>query len=165
MSKYTSLIKILDRIRMEGVAAGFTSYGSDENNLDWENQARSRAYVHLFIKVKFGLLSFPDRERCITDGTQDGGIDGYFIDQDSRVIFLLQSKSRASEKNFESKQITLDEIAAMDISRIASGETSDERGIEYNGKIKGLSGILYSDASFQGLIYLRFPQRGTSASN
>jgi len=138
MSKYTALIKILDQIRTEGVAAGFSGYSSDPDNPDWANQARSRAYVHLFLKVKFGLLDFRERERYVTDGKQDGGIDGYFIDDESKTITFLQSKFRMTEKNFESKQITLEEIASMDIGRITSGETSDEDGLDYNGKIKAL---------------------------
>lgn len=138
MSKYNALVSILDRIRKEGMAAGFTSYGPANSTPESESQARGRAYIHLFIKVKFGILSFSEREKFITDGTQDGGIDGYFVDADSRTIFLLQSKFRATEKNFEGKKITLDEIAAMDTGRIVSGETHDERGVEYNGKIRGL---------------------------
>jgi hypothetical protein len=138
MTKYAALSKILDQIRTEGVAAGFLSYGSKSDDPDWINQARAKAYIHLFIKVRFGLLDFREREKYITDGTQDGGIDGYFVDEDSRTVIFLQSKFRATEKNFQSKQITLDEVASMDIARITSGETSDEKGIDYNGKIKGL---------------------------
>jgi hypothetical protein len=138
MSKYATLSKILDQIRTEGVAAGFPSYGSDPDNPEWTNQARSRAYIHLFLKVRFGVLDFREREVYVTDGTQDGGVDGYFIDRDSRTIIFLQSKFRTTEKNFRSKQITLDEIASMDIGRMTAGESSDEKGNEYNGKIKGL---------------------------
>lgn len=138
MSKYGALIKILDRIRSEGVTAGFPSYGAEAKDTDWTNQTRSRAYIHLYLKVKFGLLNFKERETHVTDGTHDGGIDGYFIDRESKSIYFLQSKFRATEKNFESKQITLDEVAAMDIARITNGEEHSESGLPYNGKIKGL---------------------------
>jgi hypothetical protein len=134
MSKYAALTRILDQIRIEGVTAGYTSYGSDPENSEWTNQARSKAYIHLFLKVSFGILDFPERESFITDGSQDGGIDGYFVDRESRTIFFFQSKFRATEQNFQNKQITLDEIASMDITRITSGETNDEKGKEYNGK-------------------------------
>lgn len=138
MSKYMALSKILDQIRAEGVLAGFTSYASDPNNDEWINQARSKAYIHLFLKVRFGLLDFRERENYITDGTYDGGIDGYFVDRDSHEILFFQSKFRTTERNFENKQITLNEIASMDIGRITSGEHEDECGHSYNGKIKGL---------------------------
>jgi hypothetical protein len=128
----------LDQIRSEGVAAGFTSYRSDRENPERANQARSKAYIHLFLKVTFGLLDFRERETFITDGTNDGGIDGYFVDRETRVIFFFQSKFRTTEHNFQNKQITLDEIASMDIARITSGEDESETGNEYNGKIKGL---------------------------
>lgn len=138
MAKYETLVKILDQIRAEGASAGYTSYAPTTDDTEAVNQARSKAYVHLFHKVKFGLLSFSDREKFITDGPQDGGVDGYFIDEDSKVITFLQSKFRTTEKNFESKQITLDEIASMDIARITSGYETNEDGVEYSGKIKGL---------------------------
>ena len=138
MSKYDSLLRILDQIRKEGVAAGFSAYGSDNDDLDWLNQTRSKAYVHLFLKVKFGMLAFSERENYVTDGTQDGGVDGYFIDPDSKTVIFLQSKFRTTERNFESKQITLNEVASMDIGRITSGEDTDEKGIRYNGKIMRL---------------------------
>jgi len=102
------------------------------------NTSRSRAYIHLFLKVKFGILDPNEREKYVTDGTQDGGIDGYFFDRDGKKAYFLQSKFRATETNFESKKISIDEIAMMDIGRITSGEDQDERGVEYNGKIKGL---------------------------
>jgi hypothetical protein len=136
--KYDTLLKILDQIRAEGAASGFSSYEPSSIDLDLINQARSRAYIHLFIKVKFGVLNFRERETYITDGAQDGGIDGYFIDRESKTVFFLQSKFRTTERNFETKRVTLDEIASMDIARISSGHESDEAGIEYNGKIKGL---------------------------
>jgi hypothetical protein len=138
MSKYDSLLRILDQIRKEGVAAGFSAYGSDNDDPDWLNQTRSKAYVHLFLKVNFGMLAFSERENYVTDGTQDGGVDGYFIDPDSKTVIFLQSKFRTTERNFESKQITLNEVASMDIGRITSGEDTDEKGIRYNGKIMRL---------------------------
>ncbi|WP_454651346.1 AIPR family protein [Bradyrhizobium liaoningense] len=138
MSKYTALLKILDQIRIEGIASGYASYRATTSEVDALNHARSKAYIHLFLKVSFGILDFRERENFITDGSQDGGIDGYYIDRDTRTIFFFQAKFRTTEENFRSKQITLNEIGSMDISRIASGEIADERGNEYNGKIKGL---------------------------
>ncbi len=54
------------------------------------------------------------------------------------MIYLIQSKFRITEKNFEQKEIELDEILVMDIDRILGGEEFDEAGNPYNGKIKQL---------------------------
>jgi hypothetical protein len=138
MSKYDILLKILDQIRAEGIAAGFKSYNASAEDIEWLNQTRSKAYIHLYLKVKFGLLSFAKRETCVTDGTNDGGIDGYFIDEETKSITFLQSKFRTTKKNFETKKITIDEMASMDFARITAGYEQSESGLEYNGKIKGL---------------------------
>ncbi len=138
MSKYEILLNILDHIREEGNKAGYVSYFPDAPSIDDLNQARARAYVHLFLKVSFGLLDFIEREKQITDGSDDGGIDGYFIDTDKKLIYFLQSKFRTTEANFENKRISLEEIGAMDIGRVTSGETSDDSGRPYNGKVQGL---------------------------
>jgi len=86
----------------------------------------------------FGLTDFTERERTITDGAQDAGIDGYYIDTDSKTIHIVQAKFRTTRANFESKEITLEELLAMDVTRVLEGESLDESGIEYNGKIKQL---------------------------
>ncbi len=78
------------------------------------------------------------RERTITDGSYDGGIDGYYIDTETKTIHLLQSKFRTSQENFENKPIALEELLAMDINRILEGEKTDENENPYNGKIQQL---------------------------
>ncbi|WP_223827520.1 AIPR family protein [Hymenobacter armeniacus] len=114
----------------------FKKYHPPVEDTEKVNQARARAFIHLYLKVSFGLLDFIERENYLTDDTFDGGIDGYYIDADSKTIYLIQSKFRTSESNFNSKEIELMEILAMDISRILDGENQDEKGNEYNGKIK-----------------------------
>ena len=94
--------------------------------------------MHLYLKVMFGLMEFAERESLITDGSNDGGIDGYYIDQESRRIYLIQSKFRNTEQNFESKEIEVGEILVMDIRRITGGKTENSNGEAYNGKIQGL---------------------------
>ena len=139
MSKYDMLIRILDRIREEAfdtrVSARYNPPDSDHEKI---NQARSRAFIHLYLKVSFGITTFLERERFITDGPYDGGIDAYYIDAHNRDIYLLQSKFRTTAINFESKRLNLDELLVMDITRITSGEIYDEHGNSYNGKIVGL---------------------------
>lgn len=124
MTKYEILLRVLDHIREEGNKTGYTKYFPNPPSNDEINQARSRAYIHLFLKVSFGILDFVEREKYITDGTADGGIDGYFIDPDRKLIYFLQSKFRTTETNFENKRISFEEIVSMDIARITSGETA-----------------------------------------
>lgn len=83
MSKFDTLINILDRIRLEAPAEA-TRYRPKQEELEKLNQARSRALIHLYLKVSFGILEFKERERYITDKSQDGGIDAYFIDKEDK---------------------------------------------------------------------------------
>lgn len=136
--KYKFLLNILDQIRKEGASKFSKKYSLSETDPEKINQSRARAFIHLYLKVSFGLINFDDREHFICDGTYDGGIDGYFIHADSKTIYFIQSKFRTTQKNFESKDITLEEILIMDINRILEGEEKDEVGNEYNGKIKQL---------------------------
>lgn len=139
MSKYSVLLNILDRLREESNGTRYSGlYAPSSSDQEKINQARSRAFIHLFLKVGFGLLSFEDREHRITDGGYDGGIDGYYIHKDVKTIYFIQSKFRTTEVNFENKDISLDEILVMDIDRILKGEDHDSKGNEYNGKIKGM---------------------------
>ncbi|MBA5204530.1 AIPR family protein [Pectobacterium aroidearum] len=135
--KYKTYVNILDQIIKEAPSK-FSKYRCEGFDTEKINQARSRASIHLFLKVSFGLLDFEERERVITDGAYDGGIDGYYIDQDTKCLYLLQAKFRTNETNFEQKEITLEELLSMDVNRILEGEIFDEHGNEYNGKIKQL---------------------------
>ena len=139
MTKYEFLLNILDTIINEAPASMSKKYPALENSSEQEIiQARSRAFIHLYLKVSFGLLEFDEREHFVTDGTQDGGIDGYYICSDRRTIYFIPSKFRANDNNFENKQIDLKEILVMDVNRVLEGEEYDEQGQLYNGKIKQL---------------------------
>lgn len=138
MTKFETLINILDTIIKEAPASMKKKYPVKFSDNEQLNQARSRAFIHLYLKVSFGLLDFDKREHLITDGAYDGGIDGYYINPENKTVYFIQSKFRTTEKNFENKPITLEEILVMDISRILNGELSDDTGNEYNGKIKQL---------------------------
>ncbi|MBK0379682.1 AIPR family protein [Mucilaginibacter segetis] len=137
MSKYQTLITILDELRKEAPIQ-YKKYYPLESDNEKTNQARSQAFIHLFLKVKFGLLTFLERESYITDGTDDGGVDGYFIDKENEHIYFIQSKFRNSEENFENVNIELDEILKMELDRITKGETIGSNGREYNPKIQSL---------------------------
>jgi hypothetical protein len=135
MTKYAVLVQVLDRLRAEAPPA-HRSYHPATEDVEGQNAARSGAFVHLFLKVRFGILTFEEREAYITEGTSDGGIDAYYIDTVGRTIFFIQSKFRQNERNFEAKAIELEELLRMDINRILDGETSDSRGAPYNSKVK-----------------------------
>lgn len=134
MSKYNTLVNILDRIRFEAPKE-IKRYRPKPSDIEKLNQARSRALIHLYLKVSFGLLDFKEREKFITDGSRDGGVDAYYIDDIEKKVILLQSKFRANPDNYENKEIALTELLKMDVDRISDGESRDEEGGEYNGKI------------------------------
>lgn len=123
---------------MEAPSTLSKKYPTTTTDVEQQNQARSRAFIHLYLKVSFGILSFEEREHFITDGSYDGGVDGYFINTENKTIYFIQSKFRTTDKNFENKQISLNEILIMDVNRILDGEDEDEDGNLYNGKIKQL---------------------------
>jgi hypothetical protein len=134
MNKYITLLKILDQIRHEAPSS-YRRYYPIESNIEHLNNARSRAFIHLFLKVKFGLLDFLERENLLLDDSGDGGIDAYFIDKDEKIIYFIQSKFRSNENNFISREIEFREILKMDCQRITHGEIVDELGNPYNDKV------------------------------
>ncbi|HEX7984944.1 MAG TPA: hypothetical protein VF616_15605, partial [Duganella sp.] len=104
MNKYEVLVSILDKIRHE--AAGLPIEGKylvPSGDAEKVNQARARAFIHLYLMVSFGMLDFQARERVVTDKGYDGGIDAYYIDHENRLIYLIQSKFRTNNKNFTEK--------------------------------------------------------------
>lgn len=135
MTRYEILRNILTGILNEAPEKYSKLYEKDPNKTDQYNNSLSRAFIHLFLKVRFDLLDFEQREYYVTDGGNDGGIDGYYIDKEQKIIYLFQSKFRANENNFHDKEITLKELLAMDIQHILEGNQCDEKGIKYRGKI------------------------------
>ena len=79
LMKYHILINILDSI-CSSVSKYYKSYIS--KNDEEINKNRSKALIHLFLKVKFGIIDIKEREELITDGPEDGGLDAYFIDKE-----------------------------------------------------------------------------------
>lgn len=138
MTPYDNLVAVIDRLRAEAPSS-YTSYHPNADDADGLNAARAKAFLHLFLKARFGLLTFAEREAYITEGTYDGGIDAYYVDTNQKVVHFLQSKFRISERNFEEKTIGAEELLMMDISRILEGETRSESGAEYNAKILGMA--------------------------
>jgi len=135
MSRYTTLVTILDQICSEA-PPDFKRYHPSETKHEEVGHARSRAFIHLFLKVRFGLTHFKEREQFVTDDPQDGGVDGYYLDEEHKTIQLLQSKFRSSEINFKEKEILFSELLQMDVDRVVQGEETDEKGVPYNSKIR-----------------------------
>lgn len=144
MGKYQILVNILDRMRSEAPLK-YGRYFPDPMDSEKLDQARARIFIHLFLKVRYGIADFEEREKYITDGPYDGGIDAYYINREEKKIVFLQSKFRGNQKNFETKRIFVEEILHMEIDRILEGECEDEGGNFYNGKIlrmiKNIHGI------------------------
>lgn len=134
MSKYETLVKILDELRKEA-PDNYKRYHPAEDDKPGLDHARSRAYIHLYLKGIYGIDNFYDREKFITDDAQDGGIDAYFIDREARNIVFIQSKFRTTEENFENKEIEFTELLSMDIANIIEGEKVDDEDKQYNSKI------------------------------
>jgi AIPR protein len=136
--RYDTLCRVLDSLCHEAPSA-VRIYHPPPGNQEKLIQARSRALLHLFLKARFGLLDFAARERCITDGPHDGGIDAYFINKNTKTIYVLQSKFRATAGNFVGSNVSAEDLLKMDIKRVMSGATKDELGQAYNNQIrKGL---------------------------
>jgi hypothetical protein len=133
--KYETLLNTLDKI-CEEAPDNFVSYKCDKNDIESLNQARSKAFIHLYLKVKCGIASFLERHDFITEGTQDGGVDAYYIDRENKKIFLIQSKFRTTKDNFEKKKRTANDLVRMEVQRILKGEEKDSRGNPFSAKIK-----------------------------
>lgn len=141
MSRYTTPVTILDQICTEA-PPDFKRYHPSETKHEEVGHARSRAFIHLFLKVRFGLTHFKEREQFVTDDPQDGGIDGYYLDEEHKTIYLIQSKFRSSEINFKDKEILFSELLQMDVDRVVDGEETDEKGVPYNSKIRKMQNAI-----------------------
>ncbi len=141
---YKTLCNVLDSLRGEAPQALSIYHPIDENN-DALIQARSRALLHLYLKARFGLGSFTIREKFVTDGPYDGGIDAFYVDENAKRIHILQSKFRADAHNFSHTALTADELLKMDVARIIKGKKEDENGNRYNNQItKNLQKVIQS---------------------
>lgn len=116
----------------------FGRYRMEGKSEEEKNNIRAKGYIHLFLLIKFGLQDFKTRHDYITDGPGDGGVDAYYIDTNRRVIYLIQSKYRIDEGNYENKEISSAEIASMELKSILDGKLNGEDGRPYNGKIRGM---------------------------
>lgn len=133
--KHNLLKRALDDIATYA-PVGLQIYHPVEDNEDAQIHKYSRAQIHLFLRVRFGILDFNVVENQITEGTGDGGLDAYHIDEDKKVIYLIQSKYKTTSEGYLNNDVDWREFFKMEIDRIMGGETSSTSGNEYNGKIK-----------------------------
>lgn len=137
-SKFETLCAILDRMIDSGIQETTRrAYSQAYQSVENLSQARALAFIHRYLEVTKNITEFADRERLITDGTMDGGIDAYHVDIRARVVTIIQSKFRATAENFRNKVIDADELAAIDLD-ILRGKAEDNEGTPYNGKIRQL---------------------------
>lgn len=86
-NKYHYLVSVLDQICKEAPAQ-YKRYDLTALASEGTDNARSRAFIHLFLKVKFGLTDFEEREHLVTDGPGDGGL--------THIILIRRIKSYIS---------------------------------------------------------------------
>lgn len=132
--KFSLLVKVLDNLANEAPAS-YKTYHPEQADDNGLIKSRSLALIHLLLKVKFGLTDFLSRHEHITDGPQDGGIDAYFIDQENKIVYFIQSKFRSNSQSFQQKSMSADDLIRMEITKIIKGESKDSNGIEFNSKI------------------------------
>jgi hypothetical protein len=59
----------------------------------------------------------------------------YFISEQEKTVFLVQSKFRNTESGFTDDSISASDLVRMELDRIIGGETTDSNGVNYNPKI------------------------------
>jgi hypothetical protein len=101
------LLRILDALRAEARGTKWDQqYATDSADQDSIQQARGKAFIHLYLKVMFEIADFAERESYVTDGADDGGIDGYYIgvsiysSQNFATRNATLNRRRSIQKNF-----------------------------------------------------------------
>lgn len=133
--QFDTLIRALDTLCKEAPSS-YKSYFPDAKDEVGITQARATAFIHLLLKVRFGISEFLDRHKLITDGPQDGGVDAYYIDTECKKLFFIQSKLRSNSEAFDSKTMDANDLIRMEITRIIKGQELDSRGVKFNSKIE-----------------------------
>ena len=141
--KYDLLIKVLDKLRNEAPKS-YKTYYPEIDQPDALDKARSLAFIHLLLKVKFGVIDFLDRHKLILDGVNDGGLDAYFIDKEQKKLFMIQSKFRTTSSNFERKSMDINDLLKMEVTKITKGEQTDSNGNRFNDKVLAFQSELRS---------------------
>lgn len=133
--KHKTLLEILESLRKEA-PSNYKRYALTETST--RSHVYSLCYIHLYLKVRHGIVDFNQRENLITDGPGDGGVDAYYIDEESKKIYFIQSKYRDNHINFAKKEINIDELASMELDQILDGQKQSHTGTVFNSKILNL---------------------------
>lgn len=132
--KYNMLVGVLDKLCSEAPDS-YKVYRAHEGDPESLQKARSLGFIHLLLKVRFGVGDFLIRHSQITDGSQDGGMDAFHIDQERKKLYMIQSAFRNTSVNFEKKSLGTDKLIKMEVTRITKGEAKDSNGKHFNSKI------------------------------
>jgi hypothetical protein len=128
------LVRVLDKLNLEAPLS-YKRYRPNDDEEDSIGHARSLAFIHLLLKVRFGVSDFLDRHRQITDAAGDGGLDAFHFDKENKKLYLIQSKFRNTSTNFASKSMKADELVRMEVTQITKGHQMDSGGNPFNSKI------------------------------
>ncbi|HEV7644781.1 MAG TPA: AIPR family protein [Pyrinomonadaceae bacterium] len=132
--KYEMLVSTLDKLRQEAPVS-YKKYRPDSEEIESIQQARALAFIHLLLKVRFGITDFLNRHKHITDGPFDGGLDAYYFDKENKKLYLIQSKFGHTSKNFTEKSMEANELVKMEIAQITKGIKKDSNSNSFNPKI------------------------------
>ena len=132
--KYNTLLKILDSIRNQAPNTTEYSRFRSKNPVDIQ-YSRGQAFIHLFLLVKFGLENYEVRQQFICDGSQDGGLDAYFISPTQKFVYLIQSKFKNTGAGFANESLAASDLVRIEVDRILQGNSQDSNGSVYNPKI------------------------------
>jgi len=139
--KYNMLVSVLDKLREEAPNS-YKTYRPKKDDDEGLQKARSLAFIHLLLKVRFGVTDFLTRHSQITDGAQDGGLDAFHIDHERKKLYMIQSEFRNTAKNFDSKSMEVSKLIRMEVARITKGEETDSNGSKFNTKVFGFQKVL-----------------------
>jgi len=164
-ARFKILISIIDKIiESAPKEREFIKYQINPSNLESINNARARAFIHLFLKSEFGIEGFKEIESHISDDTNDGGLDAYYINKDKRVIYLIQSKFRNID--FNGKGITFDELDKTEYKAIIRGSTTykniKDEDLTFNKKVREFQSMIsqpeYNDYAFEVILLANQPK-------
>ena len=167
-ARFKVLISIIDKIiESAPKEKEYAKYQIDPSNLEGLNSARARAFIHLFLKSEFGIENFEQIESHITDDTNDGGLDAYYINKDKRIIYLIQSKFR--NVDFNGKGITFDELDKTEYKAIIRGNSRYKNikgeDLTFNIKIRKFQEIIsqteYHDYDVEVILLANQPKENS----
>lgn len=165
--KFANLTGALDGIIKEAASEiDIRALSSEDRTFD-QNKARSRAYIHLYLKVAHAIVSPRERESHITEGPGDGGLDAFYIDHVTRQIYLIQSKFRIDAEGFEQKYIHPHELTKLHLDAILLGKSHTDDGERLNGRVSAfqrqIAGIASVATYKYVLVFLANVSRDTAS--